>query len=162
MILIAPLALALAPQPAGLLASLASQDALASQDSPARETAPSTEPKAERASRQSGGQEVLALHMVDMEDMLSDPKDAALLAAFKMLPARLMELGNEIPGWDMPPQVVPMLTEVLSGSKTLTVHLDETMVPIPVRAQLNLHMGSAEHVPRSPVRNAVRHRCAVR
>tara|TARA_R110002072_G_scaffold106453_2_gene232516 strand:+ start:2761 stop:4740 length:1980 start_codon:yes stop_codon:yes gene_type:complete len=144
MILIAPLALALAPQPAGLLASLASQDALASQDSPARETAPSTEPKAERASRQSGGQEVLALHMVDMEDMLSDPKDAALLAAFKMLPARLMELGNEIPGWDMPPQVVPMLTEVLSGSKTLTVHLDETMVPIPVRAQLNLHMGSAE------------------
>lgn len=134
MILLAPIALALAPQPTGLLASL-----IPSADSSNGSTTatPAVAPKA-------AGQEILALHMVDMEDMLSDPKDAALLAAFKMLPARLMELGNEIPDWEIPPQVIPMLTEVCSGSKTLTVHLDETIVPIPVRAQLNLHMGSSE------------------
>ena len=76
---------------------------------------------AEPDSRQS----VLVLERMDLDRILVAAKDQGLRKALAMLPARLRELPDEIPGGEqIPPEVVELLPRLLSGNVRMGVTYD--------------------------------------
>ncbi|MFT5051112.1 MAG: hypothetical protein ACI8QZ_002520 [Chlamydiales bacterium] len=87
-------------------------------------------------------EELLALYCASAEKIFVDPKDAALLAALRLLDDRLAELPVELQAeGQVPPDAIPMVTRLFSGSKSLKVGISgEAMpgMPLPLFAQLAL------------------------
>jgi hypothetical protein len=88
--------------------------------------------------------ELLALYVNDAAALFHDPKDRALLDALRLIDDRIMELPGEIPGFEMPPQFVPLFAHLLTGAKTLrVVDTGDASAMLPLRAQLAMHEADA-------------------
>lgn len=85
-------------------------------------------------------EELLSFYCAGAEKVFVDPKDAALLAALRLLDDRLMELPHELhKEHEIPPDAIPMLTRMFSGPISLRIGISgEAMpgMPLPIFAQL--------------------------
>lgn len=74
------------------------------------------------AAAQEGAGPVFVLERAPVVDMLHAPKDAGLVRAINLIPARLSELRGEVPGWDGPGDaVIELLSMALSRPFRLAV-----------------------------------------
>lgn len=72
---------------------------------------------------------------------LVDAKDLRLLHALQMIDDRLLELPTEIPDFQAPPGVVPLVVRLLSGPSSFTIGANSKPIPgmpMPFAAELRL------------------------
>ena len=63
---------------------------------------------------------LISIWIDDLGAMSQNPKDAALMRAMEMMPARVMELREEVPLFaEMPPAALEIALHAMSGRKSL-------------------------------------------
>jgi len=82
-------------------------------------SAPQAAPAAKPADPVTPPADALVIYSGGIDKMLVDPKDQALLAAIKMIDARISELPNEIGDPNMPAAAIQFALQLLSGPMTL-------------------------------------------
>jgi len=84
---------------------------------------------------------LLSLTGQGCEALLVDPKDQPLREALGLLGARLLELPEEIPDFDAPPGLLPLVLRLLDGPGSLTIGESSRAVagmPLPLVGELRL------------------------
>lgn len=92
-------------------------------------------------------EELLNFWIADLETFFADPKDQRLLQALKLIDDRVLELPDEIPGFEIPvpPEVIQLALHLCSGEKSLRIlSSDDPNLMFPVYGQLELMEGSPE------------------
>jgi hypothetical protein len=88
--------------------------------------------------------ELLSFWVADLETFFGDPKDAGLLRALKLVDDRVLELPDEIPGFQIPvpPEVVRLGLHLFTGEKSLRIlQSSDPNMMLPVYGQLELMEG---------------------
>jgi hypothetical protein len=91
-------------------------------------------------------EELFSFWIADLETFFADPKDAGLLRALQLVDDRVLELPDEIPGFQIPvpPEVFRLGLHAITGEKSLRVlSSNDTDLMFPVYGQLEL-MGGDE------------------
>jgi len=95
---------------------------------------------------------LLTLWVEDAATCFPDPKDAALIAALRLVDDRVLELPEELPDFDLPAPLVPILARALTCRKSLRIHSSQDpALMVPIYGQLELQglaPGAAEETAR--------------
>lgn len=87
---------------------------------------------------------LISIWIEDLGAMSQNPKDAALMRAMEMMPARVMELREEVPLLaEMPPAALEIALHAMSGRKSLRVFEGGSDSPLPLGMQLEFQEGDA-------------------
>ena len=82
---------------------------------------------------------LLTLWVEDAAECFRDPKDAALIAALRLVDDRVLELPGELPTFDLPEPLVPILARALTCRKSLRIHSSkDPSLMVPIYGQLEL------------------------
>lgn len=89
--------------------------------------------------------ELFSFWIADLETFFSDPRDAGLLEALRLIDDRVLELPAELPEFAMPPELIELGLHMLSGEKSLRVmgSSDQSMM-LPVYGQLEMMEGDPQ------------------
>lgn len=92
-------------------------------------------------------EELFTFWIADLETFFADPKDAGLLRALKLVDDRVLELPDEIPGFEIPvpPEVIELCLHLLTGEKSVRIlSSTDPDLMFPVYGQLEFMEGSPE------------------
>lgn len=90
-------------------------------------------------------EELFSFWVTDLENFFSDPRDAGLLKALRLIDDRILELPAEFPGSAPPPGLIELGLHMLSGEKSLRImsSSDPSMM-LPVYGQLEMMEGDPQ------------------